>query len=159
MQLNTLKPAKGSRKKKKLVGRGPGSGHGTYSCKGMKGQRSRAGFSQRPGFEGGRTPLHKQTPKLKGFKSIHTKPEVLNLVDLEKKFKDGDVVDKKKLVEARLISSANSKVKVLGNGELKKKLTIEVDQISKSAKEEIEKSGGVVKLPEVKKAKVRKMKK
>lgn len=155
MQLYKLKPAKGSTKRKKIVGRGNGSGHGTYCCRGMNGQKSRAGYSKRSGFEGGRTPLYRQIPKLRGFKSIHIKPEVLNLSDLNK-FKDGDKIDKKKMLEARLIRFEKSKVKVLGDGKLTKKIIIEADQFSKTAQEKIEKVGGVVQVIKVKSNKIKK---
>ena len=155
MQLHELRPAKGSTKRKKILGRGNGSGHGTYCCRGMNGQKSRSGYSRRAGFEGGRTPLCRQIPKLKGFRSIHIKPEIIGLDDLESRFKSGDVVDKRKLFKTGLIKSIKSRIKVLGNGELKKKLVVEVDQVSKSAKERIEKVGGIVKVVMVKKLKRR----
>jgi large subunit ribosomal protein L15 len=146
MKLHELKPKSGSKFRKKEVGRGHGSGHGTYSTRGMKGQKARSGSSARPGFEGGQTPLLRRIPKLRGFKSIYEKPQILNLEDLQKNFKDSDKVTKKILEERKLIKSTKSRLKILGGGELTKKLTIEAEAFSKSAKEKIEKKGGTVKL-------------
>lgn len=156
MKLYDLKPAKGSTKKRKIVGRGIGSGHGIFSGRGCKGQKARSGYSRRPSFEGGRTPLYMQIPKKRGFKSLSDKCEIVNVLSLEKKFKDNDVVDKKAMFEAGLIKSAKLQVKILGDGDIKKKLNITADYFSKSAKEKIEKVGGSVKIIEiVKKAKVK----
>ncbi|NQU99939.1 MAG: 50S ribosomal protein L15, partial [Parcubacteria group bacterium] len=137
MKLSELKPKKGSNKKSKRVGRGLGSGKGTYSTRGMKGQGSRSGAKKKPGFEGGRTPLISQIPKKRGFKSIFKKPEIINVSDLAKKFKNGDSIGKKELFEAGLIDDIKLKVKILGDGEIEKKLKIEVDFFSKSAEEKI----------------------
>lgn len=142
MKLHELKPKAGSKKKKKIVGRGLGSGHGTYSTRGIKGQKARSGSKRRPGFEGGRTSLIRQLPKKRGFKSLYIKPLVCNVEDLQKKFREGEKITKKKLFEARLIKSAQAKVKILGNGKLTKKFIVEADEFSKSAKEKIEKAGG-----------------
>ena len=144
MKLHELKPVKGSKKRKKVVGRGLGSGHGTYSTRGMKGQKSRSGSKSKPGFEGGRTSLISQLPKKRGFKSIFEKPEIFNLSDLEKRFKDGDKIDKEILFKAGIIKSNKSNLKILGNGELKKKLTVEADKFSKTAESKILKAGGKV---------------
>lgn len=151
MKLNELKPNKTLKGKSKRVGRGLGSGKGTYSARGVKGQRSRSGSKKKPGFEGGRTPLISQIPKKRGFKSLVSKPETVNISDLEKKFKEGDNIDKKILHEKGLINSQNAKVKVLGDGEINKKLKVEVDLYSKSAGEKIEKVGGEAKIIENKK--------
>lgn len=148
MKLYDLKPAKGSIKKRKIIGRGVGSGHGIFSGRGCKGQKARAGYSRRPSFEGGRTPLYQQLPKKRGFKSLAGRPVVINVADLEKKFKDGDLVNKKKLMEIGLINSSDREFKILGDGELKKKIEVEVDYISKNAKKKIEKAGGSVKILE-----------
>lgn len=147
MKLHELKPAKGSKKKRKVVGRGLGSGHGTYSTRGMKGQKSRSGSKRKPGFEGGRTSLIAQLPKKRGFKSISEKPEVLNLSDLEKNFKDGDTINKEVVFKAGMIKSKDLNLKILGDGEIKKKLSIEADSFSKSAENKIIKAGGEVNKP------------
>lgn len=141
MYLHTLRP-KFKSKKRRRVGRG--GKRGTYSGRGMKGQKARTGYRRRPYFEGGRTSLIKQLPKKKGFKSIFTKPEIVNLEDLDRRFKNNDKIDKKKLLEADLIDSAKSKVKILGKGKITKKLHIIADAFSKSAEEKIKKSGGSI---------------
>lgn len=151
MKLHELKPACGSTKRKKMVGRGLGSGHGTYSTRGMKGQKARSGSKRRPGFEGGRTPLTRQIPKKRGFRSIFEKPVIVNVKDLEKRFKEGDNISKKELFAAKLINSLEKKVKVLGDGKLKKKFNVESDQFSKSAEEKIKKAGGNIKKSKIKK--------
>jgi len=143
MQLHELKLTK-KRKRRKLVGRGPGSGHGTYATRGLKGQRSRSGGKTRLGFEGGRTTLIAQTPKLRGFKSIHPKKEVVNVEDLNKKFKSGETVTVRELGRRGLVGTTKYGVKILGRGEIKKKLNIEECYLSKSAKKKIEKAGGKV---------------
>lgn len=144
MKLHELKPSAGSKKKKKRVGRGNASGRGTYSTRGIKGQKSRSGVSFYPGFEGGRTPLVKLLPKKKGFKSIFSKPEIVKISSLQKHFRSGDTIDKGKLKRAGLIKSTNSTVKLLGNGKLSKKLIIQVDKFSQNAVKIVEKSGGKI---------------
>jgi len=146
MKLHELKPASKAKKRSKRVGRGNASGHGTYSTRGMKGQKSRSGASFYPGFEGGRTPLVKLIPKKKGFKSIFKQSEIVSLSDLEKSFKDNSKVGKKDLIKIGLIKSSKSKAKVVANGEIKKKIHLSIDSCSKRAKELIEKSGGSVKI-------------
>jgi large subunit ribosomal protein L15 len=154
MKLNELKPSKGLKKKGKRIGRGLGSGKGTYSTRGMKGQKARSGSKRKPGFEGGRTRLISQIPKTRGFKSRHERPEIVNILDLEKKFKDGDKIGKKELLEVNLISNPESKVKILGQGKINKKLKIEADLFSKSAEEKIKKAGGeILKVKTIKKEK------
>lgn len=153
MKLHELKSNKGSHRKGKRVGRGHGSGKGTYSARGIKGQGARSGFAKKPGFEGGRTPLIAQIPKKRGFKSLKERPEVVNLMDLEKNFKDGDNITKKELFEVGLVNDIKSKVKILGDGDLKKKLKVEADLYSKSAEEKIKKASGEVKKVEKKIAK------
>lgn len=131
--------SKSGRKAKKRVGRGNGSGLGTYSCRGMKGQSARSGGKRRPGFEGGQTPYLRKMPKLKGFKNPnHVEYQVVNTGQLEV-FKEGSTVTKKDLLEKNLISKKNHPVKLLtGKGELKKKLKIEVDKASASAQKLVE---------------------
>ena len=133
MKLHELKPHFRSKKKPKKLGRGVASGHGTYSTRGIKGQRARSGSKKRPGFEGGRTSLIRQLPKKKGFKSFYLKPEAINVSDLQKRFEDGEEITKKKLVDAGLIKSVKAELKILGDGELTKKFVVEADRISKQA--------------------------
>lgn len=143
MKLNELKPAKGARHHKRRVGRGPGSGHGKTSGRGHKGQKSRSGYSSKPGFEGGQMPLIRRIPK-RGFKNRNRKEyQIVNISDLNV-FNDGDTVSKESLKEKNLISKINEPVKILGNGEIKKKLTVKVDKISNTAREKIEASSGLV---------------
>lgn len=147
IKLHHLKPKPGSKRRKKIVGRGTGSGHGVYSTRGIKGQKARSGSKKKPGFEGGRTPLIRQLPKKRGFKSIHSKPEIVNIGDLQKRFNDGEKITKNILYKSGLISSPKAKVKILGDGELTKKFTIESDKFSKKAEDKIKKAkGGILKI-------------
>ena len=141
-ELSKVRPPKGSRKGKKRVGRGPGSGMGTYSTRGLKGQNSRSGGGVRQGFEGGQTPLIKRIPK-KGFnsrKSIDL--SIINVEDLNR-FKSGEKVTIEKLKQSGL-AEKKDKVKILGKGTIDKKLTVHAHMFSKSAKEKIEKAGGEI---------------
>jgi len=143
MELSNLKPKKGARHAKKRVGRGPGSGHGKTSGRGEKGQKSRSGYSGKRGFEGGQMPLHRRLPK-RGFTNIFkTDYAVVNVSDLER-FDNGVSVDEAMLRQAGLVKGSHDGVKVLGDGELSKKLTVSATKFSKSAKEIIEKAGGTV---------------
>jgi large subunit ribosomal protein L15 len=144
LKLSELKPYKGSTKRRKVVGRGVGSGHGTFSGRGAKGQKARSGGSIPIGFEGGRMPLQRQIPKQRGFRSIHAKVVVLNLNDLDEKFKAGETVNPKILANKGLVKSAHDEIKILAGGELKKALTFEKILVSASAKEKIEKAGGKI---------------
>jgi large subunit ribosomal protein L15 len=148
MKLHTLAPNKGAKHRVKRLGCGESSGHGKTSCKGNKGQKARSGSGTRVGFEGGQMPLHRRLPK-RGFNNINfkTKVEVVNLSQLDKAFNDGDTVNEEALRKAGLINRACEQVKVLGQGEISKKLTLVVDTISASAKEKVEKAGGSVQLP------------
>jgi len=142
--LQNLKSNPGARKKAKIVGRGNGSGHGTYSTRGMNGQRQRTGSKAKPGFEGGQTPLFRKMPKLKGFTNINRIDyQVVNVGDLNV-FEDSEEIDVVKLYEKKLICRKDQPVKILGDGELTKKLTIKVDKFSASAKAKIEKAKGTV---------------
>lgn len=146
MQINDLFPAPGSTKERKRVGRGHGSGHGGTSGRGSNGQMSRAGGGKGPGFEGGQLPLAMRLPKLGGFVS-HNRVEyaVVNVGRLQELFEDGAVVDADALQARGAIKSADKlPVKILGDGELKKKLTVRVDKVSKTAQAKIEKAGGAV---------------
>jgi large subunit ribosomal protein L15 len=145
MQLHDLAPAPGSRKDRKRVGRGHGSGHGGRSGKGDKGQSSRAGGTKGPGFEGGQTPLAMRLPKLPGFKNRWRQEyDVVNVGRLDGAFADGDVVDSDSLKAKGIIKSSDTPVKVLGDGELTKKLTVKVDKLSGSARAKVEAAGGTV---------------
>jgi large subunit ribosomal protein L15 len=148
MKLHTLAPNKGAKHKVKRLGCGESSGHGKTSCKGNKGQKARSGSGTRVGFEGGQMPLHRRLPK-RGFNNINfkTKVEVVNLSQIEKAFNDGDTVNEESLRAAGLINRACEQVKVLGLGEITKKVTLVVDTISASAKEKVEKAGGSVQVP------------
>lgn len=141
MRLNELSPAPGSVKKGFRVGRGAGSGNGKTAGKGHKGQNARAGGGVRPGFEGGQMPLQRRIPK-RGFNNIFgTTYATVNVCDLNK-FDDGAVVTAQSLVEAGLLKKTLDGVKVLGNGEITKKLTVNVAAFSESAKSKIEAAGG-----------------
>ncbi len=143
MELNSLKPKKGSRHAKKRIGRGPGSGHGKTAGRGEKGQKSRSGFSRTLGFEGGQMPLHRRLPK-RGFTNIFKKEyAVVNLSDLER-FDNGATVDEAALRGAGLVKGKHDGIKVLGNGKLSKKLTVSATKFSATAKQAIEAAGGSV---------------
>jgi len=145
MQLNDLTPAAGSTKNRKRVGRGNSSGHGTFSGRGMNGQLSRSGGGKGKGFEGGQQPLAMRLPKLPGFIN-HGRVEYapVNVARLEGLFEDGDTVDAEALVAKGVIKHEFIPVKVLGDGELTKKLTVKVDKVSASAQAKIEAAGGKV---------------
>jgi large subunit ribosomal protein L15 len=141
MELSNLKPKKGARHAKKRLGRGPGSGHGKTAGRGEKGQKSRSGYSGKRGFEGGQMPLHRRIPK-RGFTNIFKKDyAVVNVSDLER-FDTGATVDEATLRSEGLVKGSHDGVKILGDGELSKKLTVSATKFSKSAKEIIEKAGG-----------------
>lgn len=141
MNLNELKPAEGSKFKAFRKGRGHGSGNGKTAGRGHKGQNARSGGGVRPGFEGGQMPLYRRIPK-RGFKCINSKEIIaINLVHLNV-FDDGAVVDIEALKSKGLVSNPRDGVKILGNGELSKKLTVKVNFFSQSAKEKIEAAGG-----------------
>ena len=141
MKLEELKPAAGSTHRKKIIGRGIGSGTGKTSGKGHKGQKARSGGGVRPGFEGGQMPLYRRLPK-RGFNNIFAKKYVSVNVEVLDKFNDGDEVTAETLLEKNIISKKLDGVKLLGRGEVTKKLTVKVAKLSASAKEKIEKAGG-----------------
>lgn len=142
MKLNELKPVAGARHAKKRVGRGVGSGMGKTATRGHKGQNARSGGGVRPAFEGGQTPLFKRLPK-RGFTNVSRKEyAVVNLGDINEKFEAGVVVDVLALKNAGLVKKEYEGVKVLGNGELNKALTIKAAKFSKSALEKISQAGG-----------------
>ena len=141
MKLHELQPAEGSKFKTKRVGRGIGSGTGKTSGKGHKGQNARSGGGVRPGFEGGQMPLYRRLPK-RGFTNIFAKKYVtINVSDLEK-FDNGTQVTQELLKESGVVSKIMDGIKILGRGELTKKLDVKVSKFSASAKEKIEKAGG-----------------
>ncbi|MGN0556734.1 MAG: 50S ribosomal protein L15 [Acutalibacteraceae bacterium] len=141
MAIHELSPANGSTKAVKRIGRGAGSGQGKTAGKGHKGQKARSGGKIRPGFEGGQMPLARRVPK-RGFNNIFAKKIVsVNVSDLQK-FEDGATVDAKALVEKGLVKNRFDAVKVLGNGEITKKLNVSVNAYSAAAKEKIEAAGG-----------------
>jgi len=145
MKINELSPAEGSRKKRKRVGRGPGSGHGKTCCRGHKGQRSRSGGGVRPGFEGGQMPLHRRLPK-RGFNNIFRKEyNILNVEDLNQ-FEPNAFLDAEAFKQAGLIKKIMDGIKLLGTGEITRPVVVRIQKVSKTAKEKIEASGGKVEL-------------
>ena len=143
MKLHQLAPAEGSKKEHFRVGRGHGSGNGKTAGKGHKGQNARSGGGVRPGFEGGQMPLYRRLPK-RGFNnySFETKYAVFNLSDLNRKLEDGAVVDTEALIASGLVNKVYDGIKVLGDGEIEKKLTVKAAAFSQSAKEKLEAAGG-----------------
>jgi large subunit ribosomal protein L15 len=145
-KLLNLKPNASDKKKSKRLGRGNGSGKGTFSGKGCKGQNARTGGGVRPGFEGGQTPLYRKLPKLKGFKNINRVEYFpLGFTILNEKFESNEIVNLESLVAKRIVKK-DQLVKLLANGKLEKALTIEVNKASKTAIEHVEKAGGKVNL-------------
>ena len=141
MKLNELKPAEGSRKNEVRVGRGTGSGRGKTSCRGHKGQNARSGGGVRPGFEGGQMPIYRRLPK-RGFKNIWAKQFAEVNVETLNRFEDGAEVDAVALVESGILKNVLDGVRILGNGELKKKLTVRAQGFTKTAVQKIEAAGG-----------------
>jgi len=138
---NNLAPAQGSVHKSKRVGRGSGSGHGTTACKGTKGQKARAGYHLRPGFEGGQNPLTKRLPEQRGFTNIfRVEYESVNISMLNR-FESGAEVMPEHLVAEKLIKSKRP-LKILGSGVLEKPLTVRANKFTKTAREKIESAGG-----------------
>lgn len=145
MQLHQVRRPVGSRKRKKIVGRGRGTGHGKRSGRGQTGQNSRAGRGVIVAYEGGQATLLRRLPKV-GFNSKWpVRYQIVNLEDLNE-FKDGAVVDLQSLKSAALIRSSNRPVKILSNGDFKKKLTVHAHRFSKAAQEKIAKAGGQAQL-------------
>jgi len=141
MKLQDLKPAQGSRRRDKRVGRGIGSGHGKTSCKGHKGQKARSGGTKGPGFEGGQMPLQRRLPK-RGFKNrFQIVYAVVNLGDIGK-LEDLDTITPETLVERGIVKDVKDGIKVLGEGELKRPFTIKADAFSASALTKISAAGG-----------------
>ncbi len=144
LKLNNLSPNSGSRRARKRVGRGPGSGRGKTATRGHKGARSRAGYSAKPGFEGGQMPLHRRLPK-RGFCNIFKKEYTIVSLDDLNKFESGATVNNEALLETGLIKKADDLVKVLANGVISTAITLEVDKVSAGATEKIIAAGGSVK--------------
>lgn len=140
MNLSGLRPPAGQKKARKRIGRGMGSGHGKTATRGSKGQHAGTGFSQKRGFEGGQMPIHRRLPK-RGFTNIFKKQfAIVNLGRLEKL--DGDTFGVDRLVELGVIKKPGDGLKILGSGQLTRKITVEAHQFSKSALEKIQKAGG-----------------
>lgn len=143
MLINELAPAKGSKRKRFIVGRGAGTGNGKTSGKGHKGQNARSGGGVRPGFEGGQMPLHRRLPK-RGFTNIFAKKYVSINVQVLNDFEDGTVVTADLLKERKIISKIKDGIALLGRGELTKSITVQLSRCSKSAEEKIIAKGGKV---------------
>ena len=142
MKLNELRPAEGSTRESFRVGRGPGSGNGKTASKGHKGQNARSGGGVRPGFEGGQLPLYRKLPKRGFHNKFATVYAIVNVADLEKNFQDGDVVTLEALLAKKIIRKSFDGLKVLGDGEITKKLTVQATVFSAAAKEKITAAGG-----------------
>jgi large subunit ribosomal protein L15 len=143
MNLASLKPPAGSRKKRKRVGRGNGSGHGGTAGKGAKGQNARSGHSVRPNFEGGQMPLSRRLPKV-GFKNPMRRIIATVNIDQLKRFPKGSVVDREILFTVGLVKRKSDGIKVLGNGAIDYPLSLKVDMVSRAARQKIEAAGGTV---------------
>ena len=143
MEINQLKPPKGAIKKRKRVGRGPGSGHGKTSCRGHKGANARSGGGVLPGFEGGQMPLKRRLPK-RGFHNLFKKRfAIINIRDLSR-FEKGSLVNAETLMASGLAKGLHAGIKLLGEGKINYPLTLKVHSYSKTAKEKIEAAGGKV---------------
>jgi large subunit ribosomal protein L15 len=141
MKLHELKPAEGSRKERKRLGRGIGSGQGKTAGKGHKGQNARSGGGVRIGFEGGQTPLFRRLPK-RGFTNINRKEYAVVNLDVLNRFEDGTEVTPELLIESGVVKNEKAGIKVLANGTLEKKLTVKAHKFSSAAKEAIAAAGG-----------------
>ena len=146
MRLNDIKPQQGATRRKRRICRGISAGQGATGGKGMRGQKSRSGGGTRPGFEGGQMPLYRRLPKLKHFKLINHKTfSIVNVEDLEQ-LKAGTEVTLQSLLDTGILTATNGPLKILGNGELTKKLTVKAKAVTESAKTKIESAGGTVEL-------------
>lgn len=144
-QLNNLKPAQGAKKKKRRVGRGPGSGAGTTASRGNKGARSRSGGGMGAWFEGGQMPLYRRVPKKGFFSRNRVENQCINLSMFER-FDAGETITPEYLASKGLVSGRNPRVKILGNGEVSGSFKIHVHAVSKSAREKIEAAGGSIEI-------------
>lgn len=143
MNLGALKPPEGSKKKRKRVGRGDGSGHGGTACKGHKGQNARSGGKVRSGFEGGQMPLSRRLPK-RGFRNPFRKVIVTINIDQLKKFPEGAVIDEEALVRAGVVKHKKDGIKVLGKGSIDYPVSLKMNMVSRGAREKIEAAGGSI---------------
>jgi large subunit ribosomal protein L15 len=143
MNLSSLKPPEGSRKKRKRIGRGDGSGHGGTSTKGHKGQNARSGGRVRPGFEGGQMPLSRRLPK-RGFRNPFRRNIVTINIDQLRSFPEGSVIDKTALLDAGLVKRLGDGIKVLGKGNIDYPISLKIDMISRGARDKIEAAGGSI---------------
>lgn len=144
MKQNELKPAAGSKHKRKRIGRGDGSGHGSYSGKGVKGQKARSGGGVRPGFEGGQLPITKRLPRKRGFANIFkTEYSIVNLGKLGV-FAPGSKVGPQELLEAGLVKSVKQPIKILSDGEINQPLVVRADKFSAAAQRKIVAAGGSI---------------
>lgn len=143
MKLNSLKPPAGSRKKRKRVGRGDGSGHGGTSCKGAKGQNARSGGGVSPGFEGGQMPLARRLPK-RGFRNVFRKEIIAINIEQLKRFPAGSVIDEDSLIHAGFVKRKGDGIKILGKGDLDHPLSLRVNMVSRGARSKIEAAGGSI---------------
>ena len=143
MALNNLRPPRGAKHPKKRVGRGPGSGHGKTASRGSKGAKSRSGFRFKRGFEGGQMPLHRRVPKRGFHNPFRVEYAVVNLDVLGEVFDDGSAVTPDLLRQRGLVRETGARIKVLGRGDLAKKLTVQAHKFSGSAAKKIEAAGGV----------------
>jgi large subunit ribosomal protein L15 len=143
MNLSSLKPPEGSRKKRKRIGRGDASGHGGTSTKGHKGQNARSGGRVRPGFEGGQMPLSRRLPK-RGFRNPFRRDIVTINIDQLRRFPEGSVIDKTALLGAGLVKRIGDGIKVLGKGNIDYPISLKVDMISRGARDKIEAAGGSI---------------
>ena len=142
MRQDELSPAPGSKQRRKRVGRGDGSGHGTYSGRGCKGQKSRSGHRMRPGFEGGQLPLIKRLPQKRGFTNIfRTEYSIVNISKLNI-FEPGSEVTPEKLVATRIVKSLRHPIKILADGDINRPLVVKANKFSAAAKAKIEAAGG-----------------
>ena len=146
LELNNLRPTPGSKRRRKRIGRGPSSGHGKTSGKGHKGQKARSGYSKRAGFEGGQMPLLRRLPKRGFFHEAQYPLVEINLDVIDKHFESGAEITAETLVAKHLVKGVKGGVKVLGRGEITKKLVFKVAAISGSAKSKVEAAGGSVEL-------------
>ncbi|HEY56045.1 MAG TPA: 50S ribosomal protein L15 [Dehalococcoidia bacterium] len=144
MRQDEISPASGSRKNRKRVGRGDGSGHGTYCGRGVKGQKSRSGFSRKRGFEGGQLPLIKRLPRKRGFTNIFRTEYSLVNVEALNRFEAGSEVTPDRLVEAGVVKSLSRPIKILARGDLGHPLSVKANRFSAAARAKIEAAGGTV---------------
>ena len=143
LKLHDIKPSKGANKNRKRIGRGPGSGSGKTAGKGHKGQKSRSGYSQKIGFEGGQMPLYRRLPK-RGFRNIFAKKYAIVNVQNLNCFEDGTTVTPMMVQERGLIKKIHSGLRILGQGKLEKKLTVQAHHFTQSASQKIEEVGGSI---------------